>query len=111
MSNYKIKVISNRVLIRERVFKTKTDGGIEIPPHLIEWYQNMETEGEIIAIGSTAFADIEESKRPKVGDIAYYQKYDKINKKYNDINYRIISDDCIFAYSAAYINPKDNLEE
>jgi co-chaperonin GroES (HSP10) len=107
--NTKIRVIGNRILIAEKEFDKKSKGGIYFPDDKVNEYQNMSTEGKIVAMGANAFMDFDEKERPKVGDIVYYQKYDGIGKKYNDKNYRILIDECVFGVSDRYIEASEDL--
>jgi co-chaperonin GroES (HSP10) len=105
----KIQVLNHRVLLEEQPFKDRSEGGILFPPDKMDHYQNQQTEGLIIDMGPECFDFIAEERRPKIGDILFYQRYDGIGRKYGNKYYRILNDEMAFAKSDRFIEQKEEL--
>lgn len=110
MNKCKLKIIGNRILVEEKIFDKKTKGGIYLPENELDRYQNMTTEGKIVAMGETAFEGLcPGTIAPRIHDIVYFQKYDGLGKRYNNKNYRILSDEEVFATSERYIEDDEDI--
>ncbi len=100
--NCKIKPLSHRIIVEERPAVMKV-GSVLMPDSIKGPSQNGMTEGKIICMAQDSFDYLEESDRPKVGDIVHFIKYDGIGKNYNKKPYRILMDDSIWGISDEYI--------
>jgi len=109
VAKYKIWVAENRILIKERVYEEQVKLSIALPESAKDKYQDMATEGRILALGESAFSDIDVLRRPKIGDIIYFQKFDGFGIRYKDVNYRILTDDCHLCFSHDYIDKDEDL--
>jgi chaperonin GroES len=107
--NCKLKPIKHMIIVEERTFEEKTKGGILIPENNRTQYQNMSTEGIIVALGTTAFEYLPEECRPKIGDVVHFQKYDGIGKRYNEKNFRILADENVYAISDKYLETNEEI--
>lgn len=104
-----LRPLNHKVLVKERLFEEKTKGGILIPEHKREQYQAAVCEGEIVALAKDAFDYYEMEQRPKVGEIIHFPKYEGILRKYNDINYRLVHDETIFAVADHYLETEEDI--
>jgi chaperonin GroES len=95
MSKVNIKPLGDRVLVEEIEEKEQIKGGIVIPDSAKEKPQ----EAKVIAIG-TGKLDEKGNKIPfdvKVGDLVLTSKYGGTEVKYNDKDYKILSQSDILA--------------
>lgn len=95
MSKVNIKPLGDRVLVEPVEEKEQIKGGIVIPDSAKE----KPMEGKVIALG-TGKVDEKGNKVPfdvKVGDIILMSKYGGTEVKYNDKEYKILSQSDILA--------------
>lgn len=109
----KINIMPHRVLIEEKVFTEKTRGGIIIPTTKLEQYQAMACEGKIVSMSDDAFtgdvfASMPENKKPKIGQIVHFKKYDGEGYSFNEKPYRLILDELINFWTEDYFNDKED---
>mgnify|MGYP001409384625 CR=1 FL=1 len=95
MSKVNIKPLGDRVLVEQVEEKEQVKGGIVIPDSAKE----KPMEGKVVAIG-TGKIDEKGNKIPfdvKVGDIILMSKYGGTEVKYDDKEYKILSQSDILA--------------
>lgn len=97
MSECPINPIAFYVVVTAPEIETKSEGGIVIPTDIAEKERFHTTTGKIIKLGPTAFESLDKSRRPKIGDNVYYKKYSGIEIVEDDIMYRVIVDEDIYA--------------
>lgn len=109
MNKLKVKPTSHCLIVEEKIYEAKSKGGIAIPDHLVDQYQNAQNEGIIVAMAADCFDYCDESDRPKLGDVVYFGKYDGKGKKYNNIPFRTLHDTEIYSSSENYIDYNESL--
>lgn len=90
MSEIKIKLLGDKVLIEPIEAESKTASGIIIPDTVKEKPQ----KGKIVAVGN---GNKEEAIRVKVGDVVIYNRNIGTDIKINDTNYLIMRQSDILA--------------
>lgn len=90
-----LEILGHRVLVKPKQIEEKTAGGIIIPDQTRDKEQAGIDEGEVIAIGPTAFKDLGGFDWVKVGDWVVWPRY--AGKPYEDegILYHAINDEDI----------------
>ena len=106
--NCKIQPLSHKVIIEQRPSMKKV--GSIIMVESVNKQSDLEaTEGTIVAMAEDCFDYIEESKRPKVGDVVHFPKYEGLGKCYSNNNYRILLDETIWGISSRFIQLDEDL--
>jgi chaperonin GroES len=89
--------ILHRVLVKPKEVETTTAGGIVLAIDPKKERTAVE-QGEIIAIGETAFKEFKAEVFPKIGERVYYAKFaGKFIKDIDDTEYLILNDEDILA--------------
>ena len=109
MKKHKIYLGIHRILVLEKIFESKTKGGIALPDDLVKQYQTMSYEGRIVAMASDAFDFWPEDRRPKIGQVVYFKKYDGEGVEYNKKPYRIILDELINRWTDDFAETEDEI--
>jgi len=104
----KIEPFSHRVIVEERPAETQVKG-IIMPESLKDRAQAEITEGVIVDMADDAFDFLLDNKKPKIGDVIHFIKYDGIGKCYNKKNYRILHDESVWGRSEKYIKLEEDL--
>lgn len=110
-SKCKIKPMSHWLIIEVRKASEKSKGGVLMPSKTVSDGTMAATEGKIVAMNADCFDWIEQSNRPKIGNVVHFIKYEGIGKCYAEKDYRIISDEAIHGVSTEYLNEEDKLIE
>ncbi|MDA3806492.1 MAG: co-chaperone GroES [Thiomicrorhabdus sp.] len=87
------------ILVLPKVVEETTAGGIIIPRDIREKDQQAATEGMLIAVGSSAWADLDDGKAwAKVGDKISYSRYAGVSMEGQDgEQYVLINDNDVLA--------------
>lgn len=86
-----IRVVGDKILVKETESKTEGRGGIVIPDSV----KTTENErGEVISVGEGQYLSSGQCATPrvKVGDKLFYNKFAAIKISHNNIDYKIITE-------------------
>jgi len=97
-----IKPLSHRLIVEERS-AIKQIGSIALAETTVNINQSQVTEGIVISMAIDAFDYLDESERPKLGDVVHFIKYDGIGKEFGEKKYRILKDDSVWGISDPFL--------